>query len=329
MLTGAGGRVRPRFVWSDWKPLLKQAAPVALSLVVNTTYVRALIIICSLVATAEETGLFATSYRVSEILLGVPQLMLGAAFPILVHAHGADTDRLRYALQRMGEASLLVGLGLGLGIAVGAAPIVQVLGGSEFAAATDVLRIQSVAIAGAFMTQLGTFALIAVERQRALMLVNLFALVSVLVLGFTLIPLREATGAAIAASVGEVALAIASIGILARLRPELAARPALRAEAAAGGRPRRARLPAARPGHRRGGRRGRRLRRRRAAAARASRRSWSRRSCGAGGRLRPTRPASLPGHERGRRRRHLQEAASCSPTASTTSRRRGRAAAIA
>jgi O-antigen/teichoic acid export membrane protein len=166
-------------------------------------------------------------------------MMIGAAFPILAHAHVADERRLAYALQRMGEAALLVGLGLGLVLAVGAVPIVKVLGGAEFAAAADPLRIQSVAIAGAFMTQLGTLALVAVQRPRQLLLVNLLALVVVLVLGLTLIPLWDANGAALAASIGEVVLAIASLTMLARarpaLRPDLRYVPKLLLAAAAGG----------------------------------------------------------------------------------------------
>jgi O-antigen/teichoic acid export membrane protein len=218
---GTSSWVAPRFSWREWKPLLKEAFPVALSLVVNNTYVRTLIILCSLLATAEQTGLFATSYRVSEIMLGVPQLMIGAAFPILAHAHVADEQRLVYVLQRIGEAALLVGLALGLVLAVGAEPIVLLLGGDQFEAAVTPLRIQSVAIAGAFMTGVGTTALIAVSRQRVLLLVNAIALVVVLVLGFALIPLWEANGAALAASVGEVVLAVAALALLVRARPEL------------------------------------------------------------------------------------------------------------
>ena len=238
-LLGTGSWVAPRFSWREWKPLLKEALPVAMSLVVNNTYVRTLIILCSLLATAEQTGLFATSYRVAEILLAVPQLMLGAAFPIMAHAHVADEERLAYVLQRMGEAALLLGLALGLVLAVGAEPIVLLLGGSQFEAAADPLRIQSVAIAGAFMTGVGTTALIAVQRQRALLLVNAVALVVVLVLGITLIPLWEANGAALAASIGEVVLAVAALALLARarpaLRPDLGYVPKLLLAAALGG----------------------------------------------------------------------------------------------
>ncbi len=219
---GTTSWIAPRFAWGEWKPLLKDAAPVALSSVVNVTYVRVLLILASLLATAHQTGLFATSFRISEILLGVPQLMIGAAFPILAHAHVADEARLSYVLQRMGEAALLVALALALVLAVGAAPIVQLLGGHKYAQAAEPLRIESVAIAGAFMTQLGTFGLIAVHRQRALIAVNALALVVVLVLGLTLIPPLGANGAALAASIGEVVLAIAAITMLARLQPALA-----------------------------------------------------------------------------------------------------------
>ncbi len=218
---GSGSWVAPRFSWREWRPLLREAFPVALSLLVNTTYVRALIILCSLLATAEQTGLFATSFRVAEIMLGVPQLMMGAAFPILAHAHVADEERLAYVMQRMGEAALLVGLGLGLVLAVGARPIVLLIGGEAFEAAATPMRIQSVAIAGAFVTGVGTTALIVAQRQRELLLVNALSLVVVLVLGVALILPWEANGAAVAASVGEVVLAVAAFGLLVRARPAL------------------------------------------------------------------------------------------------------------
>jgi len=218
---GTRGWVAPRFAWREWRPLLRTAAPIALSSVVNVTYVRTLIILASLLATAEQTGLFAVSYRVSEILLGVPQLMIGAAFPILVHSGVADERRLAYALQRMGEAALLVGVGVGLVLAVGASPIIAVLAGARYAGAAGVLRIQAVAIAAAFVTQLGTFGLVAVHRQRALVLVNALALATVLALGCTLIPLMQADGAALAASIGETLLALAAMAMLVRARPSL------------------------------------------------------------------------------------------------------------
>ena len=171
-----GARVRrraaagslPRFAWREWRPLLWEAAPIALSSVVNVTYVRTLIILASLLATAEQTGLFATSYRISEILLGVPQLMIGAAFPILVHSGVADEQRLAYVLPADGRGGAARRARAWARARGRAAPIVQLLGGSAYADAASVLRIQSVAIAAAFMTQRRHVGLVAVLRQRAL-----------------------------------------------------------------------------------------------------------------------------------------------------------------
>jgi O-antigen/teichoic acid export membrane protein len=59
-----------------------------------------------------------------------------------------------------------------------------------------------------------------------LLLVNLLALATVLALGCTFIPLWGANGAALAASLGELILAVAAFAMLVRARPAL--RPNLR-----------------------------------------------------------------------------------------------------
>jgi O-antigen/teichoic acid export membrane protein len=175
----------------------------------------------SLLATADATGLFATSLRVLEVFLGVPVLMIGAAFPILVQAGATDPARLAYAMGRLVQASLLASAGLALGLIVAAEPIVVVLGGEEYRDAASVLRIQALVLIPAFLTQVAGFGLVAVHRQRALVAMNLVALVTVLVLGAVLIPAAEDHGAAIAAVVGESALALTAWALLARARPEL------------------------------------------------------------------------------------------------------------
>jgi O-antigen/teichoic acid export membrane protein len=228
--TASEERVAPRFALRAWLPLLRVAAPIAIGLVVNVLYVRFLVIAASLLSTATETGLFAASFRVLEIFIGIPHLMVGAAFPILAHAGAADEERLAYALDRLAQVSLLVACGLVLGLAVGAEPIMAVLGGEEFSDAAPVLRIQSVALVGAFLTQVWVFGLISVERQAALVVVNVLALAVVVAAGGTLIPAFGARGAAVAAVIGEATLALAAVVLLVRARPALrpSGRPLLR-----------------------------------------------------------------------------------------------------
>jgi O-antigen/teichoic acid export membrane protein len=225
MLVGRAATPPPRFAFREWIPLLKEAAPVAAAAIVNVVYVRLLVVLASLIATATETGLFATSYRIVEAFVGIPAFMVGAAFPVLAHAGASDETRLAYALQRVGEVALLVSLGIALVLAFAADPIVRVLGGEEYADAGPVLSIQAFALVGAFMTQVWALGLVAIRRQAALIIVNAVALATVVVLGVTLIPAFEAEGAAIAAVVGETLLAASLLVMLVRASPRL--RPSL------------------------------------------------------------------------------------------------------
>jgi O-antigen/teichoic acid export membrane protein len=196
------------------------------SLVMNVIYLRVLLVMMSLLATEAETGLFATSFRVLEIFLGIPLLMVGAAFPILVRAGADDESRLVYAMQRLVEASVLVSAALVLGLAIAAEPVLVLLGGEEYRAAADVLRLQCFVLVPAFLTQVWAFALVSIHRQRAVVTINAVALGAVLLLGAVLIPLAAEQGAAAAAVVGEFALAASALWLLLRaapaLRPELA-----------------------------------------------------------------------------------------------------------
>jgi O-antigen/teichoic acid export membrane protein len=217
----AGERARPRFDWERWKPLLWMAAPVALSLVLNVIYLLVLLVMVSLIGDATETGLFAASFRVVEVFMGIPALMVGAAFPILVQAGADDQERLAYALRRLTEASLVAAAGLVLVLAVAAEPVMDVLGGAPYEGAARVLRLQCFVLVPAFLTQVAVLGLVSIHRQGAIATINLVALVTVLALGAVLIPWSGEMGAAVAAVAGESALAVTGWALLVRGRRAL------------------------------------------------------------------------------------------------------------
>jgi O-antigen/teichoic acid export membrane protein len=221
ILVGPTYRVAPRTAWREWRPLLSEAAPLGLAIVVNMLYLRALVVLTSVLASGFETGLFATSYRVLEITVGVSAVMVSAAFPILAHAGPRDEPRLAYVLQRLLEVSMLVAVALVLLLAIGAGPIIDIIGGHAYQDAGPVLRIQAFALLGAFAGGVWTAGLVGIRRQSALILTNVIALIAVLVLGGAFVPWLGAKGAAIAAVLGEAALALAVLVMLVRARPAL------------------------------------------------------------------------------------------------------------
>ena len=212
---------RPRLSWREWGPIVGEAVPMGIASTINVVYYRALLVTCSLAATAHQTGLFATSFRIVEVVLAVSARFSGPFFPIIAHAGKHDEERLRYALQRMFEVTLLLAFGFVLLLTIGGPALIRLLGGEEFKDAGPVLQIQAFALIGALTGAVWFAGVVAVRRQSALILRNGVVLVLILVLGVILIPHYGAKGAAAGAVVGETLLSIGGLILLLRARPGL------------------------------------------------------------------------------------------------------------
>src|SRR5262249_9528939 len=129
--------------------------------------------------------------------------------------------RLAYMLQRMIEVSVLSSVCIVLFVVVGARPILDFLGGSAYADAAPVLRIQAVALIPVFVSQVFVVGLVAIRRQREQAFATGLALVLVLALGGSLIPSYGARGAAVSAVIAELALALSLLYLVARADPHL------------------------------------------------------------------------------------------------------------
>ncbi len=200
--------LRPRVSDTQWWPLVRDTLPYAAAIAVNTFYFRITIVVMSLIATAEQTGYFATSFRVIEVLIGVPALAIGAAFPILSRSAHSDHDRFAYATARVVDLSVIAGVGLALGVALSAPWVVRVLAGPSGAPAGPVLQIQAIALAATFLTMACGFIFLALRRHTILLVANGGALLANIVLTLVLVKADEAQGGAIAAAVAETSLAI-------------------------------------------------------------------------------------------------------------------------
>ncbi len=211
-----GVPARPAYEPAVWRGLLRDTLPFALAAAVGAVYFRLSILMVDQLSDPVQTGYFGASFRIVEVLVVVPQLAIGAAFPIFSRAASDDVDRLRYAVQRTFEASLLLGTVVAIGLGVGAQFVIDVVAGEEFAPAAVVLRWHAVALLAAFTGSVFGYALLAVRRHRAVLVMNAGALVVVGVAGVLLIPDHGARGAAVATALSEGALALLGAVALAR-----------------------------------------------------------------------------------------------------------------
>ena len=231
------GRISmPSWDLDAWWQLLKVAAAFAAATAVGTIYLYAAQILVAAVTDARETGLFAASFRTFVVVGAIPGLLISVAFPLLSRAARDDAGRLAYALQRLQDTSIILGLGAALGVGVGAPAIIAIMAGPEFADSEPALRIQAVTLLASFALAPISFALLSLHLHRGLLLANAAA-VAVLVpsVGF-LAAAWGATGAAAGTVAAEAALAAGYFVALHRASPEVVPRPgrAIRAVPAAG-----------------------------------------------------------------------------------------------
>ncbi len=198
--------LRPALRLARWVPLLRDTFTYAVAIAVNSLYFRVTLVLMSLVAAPLQTGYFAVSFRVMEVLVGVPVLLMGAAFPILSRsaAAGGDRERFQYGVERLFELGLIVGVLATLAVQLGAG------------FAIDVLRIESLGLLAIFVAVATGFPLLALRRHRETLLANCLSLLAGIVLTLALSPGMGAQGGAIAAVVADFVLATINTAMLIR-----------------------------------------------------------------------------------------------------------------
>ena len=198
--------LRPSLHVRRWLPLLRDTFTYAVAIAVNSLYFRITLVLMSLVATAQQTGYFAVSFRVTEVVSGIPILIIGAAFPIIARSATSDQARFHYASSRLFELGVVVGMLVIVVMVLGAKFAIQVLAGDQDSPAVTVLRIQSLGMVATFVAAATGFPLLGLRMHRETLIANCGSLVLAVVLTLALSPGLGARGAAIAAVAAEWAL---------------------------------------------------------------------------------------------------------------------------
>jgi O-antigen/teichoic acid export membrane protein len=197
-------------------PLVRDSIPYALAIALSALYLRLTIVVMSIIATGLELGYFATSFRIVETLIGVPAVVIGAAFPILARTVHTDTSRFAAATARIFELGIIVGSWMVVCVVITAPLAIKLIGGAGDGPAVPVLRIQGFALIATFVIVACGFPLLAERRYREVLLANSVGLAASLALTFALVPRYGAKGGAVATVAAEISLAAASAVLLAR-----------------------------------------------------------------------------------------------------------------
>jgi O-antigen/teichoic acid export membrane protein len=207
LLLGSDAFVLPRFDRAVQRSLLMKALPVSAALVLGQVYFRMVIVLMSLISSPKQTGYFGASLRSMEGLVSVPILVAGVALPLLAAAARDDRARLRYAVEGLGKGAIIGGVLVVLVTVRAAEPLMALIGGGAFRPAGAVLRIQVAALLFIALYQIWGVSLVAVARQRDLILTNALGLLGVATFAAILVPPFGAEGGAAASVLGDALLA--------------------------------------------------------------------------------------------------------------------------
>ncbi len=167
--------LRPTIHFGHWWRLLRESIPWAAVGAVNIVYMRVAIVLMSLIAAAVQTGYFSISFRIIEVLIGIPGMVI-APSSILARSERDDRARFTRTSGRLFELALLMATWLVVCVEVGATFGIHVLAGSKGDPAIAVLRIQALSLIGNFMAMACGFPLLTMHRYRQVLIANLMAL---------------------------------------------------------------------------------------------------------------------------------------------------------
>jgi O-antigen/teichoic acid export membrane protein len=218
---GHDSRLIPALETEQWRRMVGRILPFSAAVVLSVVYFQIAQVMVSLLSSPTETGYFGVSFRVLASFTILPPLLVSSALPLLARAARDDSERFDYASRRLVETMVLAGCGLALALFLGAAFAIDVIAGSGYGHSVEVLHILAVALLGTFVISARGYALLSLDRLRALLVCGAIALTVVLVCGVPLISAYGAKGAAIALVAAELTLALSYEWSLSHKRHEL------------------------------------------------------------------------------------------------------------
>jgi O-antigen/teichoic acid export membrane protein len=231
---GHDSRLLPKIDAREWRRMVGRILPYSAAVVLSVVYFQIAQIMVSVLSSSAQTGYFGVSFRVLVAFTTVPPLLVSTSLPLLARAARDDRERFSYASRRLAETMMLAGCGVALGLFLGAGFAIRVIAGPGFGPSIDVLRILAFALLGTFVISARGYALLSLDRLRAILLSNAITLTVVVAAGAPLISAYGAEGAAIAMVAAELTLALCCEWALSHGAPELRLAPGfvLRAGAA-------------------------------------------------------------------------------------------------
>lgn len=219
-------RIKFAFDPTVWKKIFKISWPLAITIAFNLVYLRADALILSLVKSQEDVGLYGAAYKLIDVLSLLPFVFAGLVFPILSRSfRERNFDFFARVVRRSFDLMAILAVPLVVGAQFLADDLMAVVAGSDFILSGSILKILIIAVAAIFLGCVFSHAIVAIDRQKEVILAYVFTGLSSLVAYLLFVPRFSYFGAAWVTIYSEFAISFFSLFYIwkyMKVRPHLA-----------------------------------------------------------------------------------------------------------
>ena len=201
-------RVRPDFDFTEWKSIMRVAAPLAFSVVFNLIYFKIDTLFLSLMKPEQDVGIYGAPYKVLEALITFAAIFAGLLLPVMSKYFAENKKKFANIYKKGFDILVICVVPLIVGTLFLANPIMSFFGGEQFVESGTVLKILIFATGGIFFSHLFGNAAVACNQQKKLMWVYILTAGLAIALNLFLIPKFSYYGAAISTVASEVCVTL-------------------------------------------------------------------------------------------------------------------------
>jgi O-antigen/teichoic acid export membrane protein len=201
IVTRRNVRFGPRFNLKRWRTIVAQSFSIGIIQIVNLLYLKADLIILSIMSTSSNVGIYGVAYAVINFFLLVPSIFMTSLLPAMTTATEANLGKIvDRAIRYLAAAGVLVATGT---LCFGS-QVVRVLAGEKFAGASVPLSILAVSCVFSYLNAALGFASVARNRHHKMVVVSVVGLAVNVMMNVIVIPVYGIDGAATAYLVSEL-----------------------------------------------------------------------------------------------------------------------------
>ncbi|HPT08280.1 MAG TPA: flippase [bacterium] len=191
-------KIKFEFDFTVWKKILRNSWPLATTIILNLIYQKSDVIILSLFKNIDDVGIYGAAYRTIEVISTIPYMFVGIMLPLFTFNWiNKNLDFFKKIAQKSFDFMAILAIPLIIGTQFTAQEVISLIAGKNFTGSGLALQILMLSTSLLFISCVFSHLVIAIDKQKKVIGLYVFTMISSLILYFILIPKFSYIGASI------------------------------------------------------------------------------------------------------------------------------------